>query len=226
MSIRNIAGLGWRARARLLIVPIAIAAVVITSWTLSTRETSVEASSPDNAIAAILEGGFALPDADGNLRTHHLGNASIDQQAALADREVTWEEYEAATWAAANCMQDAGLELRSTPTPDASGKMLVYGVALNGDAQLDRQMGEASRECMVHHSLFTDLVWQIQLSPSEQTLEAARDALGECLLESGVPESMIDRQRLTSAIAHAPGRTYIDCANEVQRDFGIPNFGG
>jgi hypothetical protein len=138
---------------------------------------------------------------------------------------VTFEDYERAVLAYMQCYREAGFEVTDvTPVP---GQQLRFFASypngrMENTGEFVRRVGQ---ECFTPEIKATFEAWIDATRPSEERLQAAREALGECLRDAGeiVPaspstEDFVRLQQQSAAFA--------DCSSEVGEEFGIPNFGG
>jgi len=150
--------------------------------------------------------------------------ASPEQQAALADGTVTWEEYAAAVQANTECIRAQGIPV--------SDPQLLPGKVLNGTAgrfATEDEMNRASPkilECNAEHLNAVATRWTIQSAPSPAKLEAARKALRECLSGQAVTVGMTEgREDFVGAAINHPAE-FSTCAGKVSEEFQIAHFGG
>jgi len=154
--------------------------------------------------------------------------ATESQREAMADGEITFDEYEAAALRAVQCITERG-DMRAEALYDADTK--TYQLAMRMDyppgsvdrSYIEKKVAEAD-ECYREHWNGINDAWSAQNQPSEQELAAARSAFASCLRESGleVPDSP------------GPGdlepflgtEEYLACARRIQAEFGLPGFGG
>ena len=172
--------------------------------------------------AGAAEGAGAASSTSSTDGTSYIGpeNVSSAQAAAVADGDVTYEEYEAAIHAAFECMVAKGWEVRMPPTPDATGLYLTYGFISDGS-----QRTEASMECLREHSMLVEMKWAAANTPTEADQLAARQATEACLVAGGfAPELIASAQRPDALIDH-DAATFFRCANASASEFGIRGGG-
>jgi hypothetical protein len=159
---------------------------------------------------------------------------SAYQRAFLEDGVLTFAEYEAATLAYLQCLEDKGVivqyddgkELKDGPALSPRGQYL-FTTTLPHRPEKRATLSEFRAIESACGTEFADVVFQLwaeHVAPTQQELAAARDALGACLRGAGldVPEhpSSTDFGPVASSIH------YRDCSRQVSEEFGIPGFGG
>lgn len=108
---------------------------------------------------------------------------SLEQGAALADQQVTKEEYDAAFRRYQSCMQNLGYELIDV--------RLSYGVWNYSTDQAMEDDPEAQR-CLTEEFGQVDGVWQVANQDTSETAAFVRN----CLEANGlrVPDTLVERQ--------------------------------
>jgi hypothetical protein len=120
------------------------------------------------------------------------------QEEVFADGEVTFDEYERAMTAAAQCMRDGGFDVEGPlrypegglavePGVDPSIRLDILALAITGDAS-DRY-GEVNGRCQAQWSYAIETVWFRQNAPTEEEIQAWLDRAWDCLDTLGVPVS-------------------------------------
>lgn len=99
---------------------------------------------------------------------------SSEQQAALADGEVSEDEYQEGFRRFQACMSDAGYELL---VPEQQGIIIEYSIPQAG---VD---SGADAECYDREYRELDMMWQLAHQDSSPTAEVLRD----CLVAHGIP---------------------------------------
>ncbi|MEX1103998.1 MAG: hypothetical protein WED87_07095 [Dehalococcoidia bacterium] len=142
------------------------------------------------------------------------------QREALADGVVTYVEYEAAVLATIACAEDAGLTIVEQPHPDPSGKTLRYGLSVG----FDLERGSAiHRECYVEHLAAINILWSAQNTPSQEIFAEARRSLVECLSEA-LPGAITPGEQVPDWVRGS--EAFLPCLEDIQREYGLPGFGG
>jgi hypothetical protein len=156
-------------------------------------------------------------DADGEVdRVLEIGDVSPEQQQALADGYVTRAEYEAATWAAFQCLVDAGYEPVSEPTYDVTGSRLSFGVRGGGAEGADQS-------CIEQHWTLVSLTWTKQEAPSKQQLAASEEAMRACMVRGGLPATKVYAAQSFEALrALDDSSLFVDCLTDVSAEFNVP----
>jgi hypothetical protein len=175
------------------------------------QEAGGEEGHPEGADAGVIDAARTM-----------LASTSVpdSQREALADGVLTYAEYEAAVLATIACAEDAGLTIVERPHPDPSGKTLRYSLSLG----LDLERGSAiHRECYVEHLAAINVLWSAQNTPSQEVLAEARQSLDACLREAldGAP---IPYGQLPDWVRGS--EAFLPCLEGVQRQYGLPGFGG
>ena len=156
----------------------------------------------------------------GEIRVLEIGAASPAQSSALTDGFVTRSEYESAVWAAFECIRQRGYEPLSEPNADASGIRLQYSFRSSGDSE----QGDVGRSCREQHSLFVEMSWAVQNTPSESQSAAARAALKQCLLRTGHPPELVEPQTNLSELSELGKPEFGDCVRQISSEFGTTGF--
>lgn len=168
------------------------------------------------------------------------------QRAILDDGEVTFDEYERATFDAIACMRAAGIIVYAPLDPERPG--FRDGPALNKQGQYqyfpapasenaDYVQFEADKQrCDGEYTSTVSYAWLRGTSLTYEDLQAARDAIAECLREAGyeVPEhpSGADMMRLAfppngqPAPNQQPPADYLACSTPVSELLGFRRYLG
>jgi hypothetical protein len=158
--------------------------------------------------AALLTGCAAQPDDDEDSGIPAIPDgASAEHIAALADREVTEEEYTAGYRRFAACMDDAGYPLHEMGRPST-----VYEA---GVAEIAMDLGVYD-ECYDTEFKVIDIVWQTENPPWTEAGERMQDCLAaEGLPTDGTEPELQDRMR-------EHGLDVSDCLLGIDRESPTP----
>ena len=99
------------------------------------------------------------------------------QRSVLADRYLTWGEYEGAVLDTIACLRGQGIEVNG-PYEMNDGRYLDYGYVGGPDDD---------QPCYAEHLSFVAQAWEIQQMPTGVELEEVTAAYAACLTEAGYP---------------------------------------
>ncbi|MGH2607782.1 MAG: hypothetical protein ACRDHF_01725 [Tepidiformaceae bacterium] len=145
------------------------------------------------------------------------------QREALADGVVTYPEYEAAVRSTVACPEEAGLTILDQPHPDPSGTTLRYSFAAGLDLADAKRSNATHRACYVEHQAAIDMMWSAQNTPSEDVFAQARQSLTQCLREA-LPDAAIPDGQVPDSVRGS--EAFLPCIAGVQKQYGLPGFGG
>ncbi len=149
-------------------------------------------------------------------------NLTDFQRAIIEDGVVTFAEYESAMYAVMACVEAHGIEIVGGLTADPSGKQLGFATRLGMDFEEARENGRKTQQCHNQYAGVVTMLWAFQNQPTEQQRQEARAALDACLREAGAPLPEDPAPQDFFGLVH----DYAPCFEQVQREFGIPNFVG
>jgi hypothetical protein len=123
--------------------------------------------------------------------------ASPAQWALLEDGALTFAEYESATFSTISCLEEGGIQVihvepaavRSLESQQPGPRLTKRGryefiVKIPAGQDLQAQTRNETR-CREEFSSLVDLLWAEHLTPTEEELQALRDAVADCLRQQG-----------------------------------------
>jgi hypothetical protein len=124
------------------------------------------------------------------------------------------------------CVEDGGVEIIDGPSWDEeTGTKIEFSMSGGATHDSVEEKRTVYNRCYEQYSAAIEWMWTVQNSPSEETLSAARAALGECLREAGVAE--VPGQPTSAQLgAYADREEYWLCSEQVGAEFGVSNFAG
>lgn len=157
-----------------------------------------------------------------------LGRAGPAERDLLRDGTLTIAEYEQAAFGYLACLRDYGVTPERQPKRSAGGS---YVFSFTYSAAEAPEAGAALVRCEAEHWAVINEVWGLAHPVPETVLQSARDALGGCLKEAGMPDvpahpgdgellRLLDRDQ---ARWLAP---FLNCSERVGDEYGLPFFGG
>lgn len=168
------------------------------------------------------------------------GTVSAYQKNILKDNTVTFAEYQAAVFGAVACWQHEGFAVTGYgpvpgPVLNARGAydyLQTAPVGMSSDQQT-----KLIAKCTDEYVSLLQPLWTDHVAPSQQDVQAARDALGDCLREKGYdlpahPASqdftaLIFPDGLPASgtrVQFPPG--FAECATKIDDQFAMPGFRG
>jgi hypothetical protein len=161
---------------------------------------------------------------DSNLWHTAWDESTEEQREALSDGELTFAEYEAAATRTVRCLGDAGLQGEAVLDHNSQTYALGARWQSSGDRADDEEKRAATERCYANHWNGISQAWTAQSTPTESEIDAARQAMAQCMREGGldvpVPASSQDILR------HQAHEVYAACARRIAEEHGLPNFGG
>ncbi|MCL4241150.1 MAG: hypothetical protein KJ048_07325 [Dehalococcoidia bacterium] len=148
-----------------------------------------------------------------------LRSASEYQREILADGVVTFEEYETSVLATVTCLRESGLEIRTGPELDASGRRYTYSYTGGGDAG---RQSELFWGCYREYGDKVDTAWAYQTTPTEQERQAQRRFLTACLQDRGVAVPGAPESPNFSGIPAAYPSEFRVCSLRLATEHGVP----
>lgn len=122
---------------------------------------------------------------DANITTFGVTEPSARQLEMVSDGEVSFQEYEEAYLAYIQCVVDEGIKLREKPHLDAHGKYYEAKFSLGSEAELEANK-LVLQTCQDRHLLSVLRLWDTANRPSESLIQAANQALVDCLSEQSI----------------------------------------
>jgi hypothetical protein len=114
---------------------------------------------------------------------------SAQQQAMLADGEVTFGEYEAAIATSLSCLEDAGFDVIGPTHNDRQGFTLIDYSYSEFAPGMTREQGSAVADaCLDEHSTLVEAAYQlgpIAVEGRDQFFEDFREPFIACVVEHG-----------------------------------------
>ncbi|MGE5595853.1 MAG: hypothetical protein ACM3S1_07445 [Hyphomicrobiales bacterium] len=161
---------------------------------------------------------------------------SAFQLGLIEDGTLTFAEYEQAILAMVQCSVDAGAgvaymkaghpilnEIRMT-------KQGLYDYAFRIPAEADESaITSAINGCKHEYSEMVEGFWSEHVRPSVEELNAAREALIDCMQDAGmdVPDGVSGEEFFQYTQPNGqPDPRYIDCVAKVDEEADLPYFGG
>lgn len=237
-----------RAALRSGALPMLAAIVVgMVSLALAACGSSTQSAAPSPA--SLGQGSAHIPDlrlTDNELKQLEAqdGPLSAYQEKVLSDHLVTFTEYQAAVFAAVQCWQDEGLTITGYPggpNPGGPGPVLtsrgLYQFLQMPPTEMTPDEAKTNiAKCNTEFVSALQPLWASHVAPSQQDIQAARDALAACLRGDGydLPQhpTRDDFQRFifpdgtpsTGAITFPAG--FRDCQQKIDTETGISGFNG
>lgn len=169
-----------------------------------------------------------------------FGAISSYQSAVLADGVVSFSEYQAAVFAAVQCWKNEGLAVDgygNIPGPVLTARGLYQYIQVPPTGMTKADQAAKIAKCNIQYVSVLQPLWTDHVAPSQQDVQAARDALGACLREKGyeVPAHPTREDFLGivfpdgtpadgAQVEFPPG--FQGCATKIDDQFGMPGFRG
>jgi len=144
------------------------------------------------------------------------------QRQAFSDGVITFEEYEAAFLRHVDCVNSAGIEWQ--PVLDSAGKFYDNEIRLRGPDP--EAQGRIVDNCFAENVGATFDLWNWQNQPTAARLNQAREALATCLRSAGINVPEAPSEADFAGLRNERPAGFIECAENVSDEFGIPNFAG
>lgn len=124
-------------------------------------------------------------------RAKSEGEASAEQLAILESGQVTWEDYEAATNAAVDCLEANGFTISARSVVHQGGvDQITYQVSYGNTSEVDPALMELDRKCVRAHSHYVSVFWMFETSDALAYRQRKEQALyplfAQCLRERDV----------------------------------------
>jgi hypothetical protein len=161
---------------------------------------------------------------DSNLWEAAWHEATAEQREALKDGELSFAEYEAAAAQTVQCMEDAGLEGEAKLDQQSRSYAIGARWQSSGDRAADKEKETASDNCYAQFWNGVSQAWAAENQPTESVLNAARQALAQCLRDAGLDVPVAASSEDIAAVSHEA--SFAPCSQETSQEYGIPNFGG